>query len=255
MVKLLKYSLINILRTRFTLLYTIFLMVAAIAIFQLDADLTKVSMSLLNVVLLVVPLVCIIFGTVHFYNSYEFMELMLSQPVNRSTVFLSQILSVGIALCISLIVAFLVPMLIFGFDSSLWTLLLVGLALSVVFTGLAFLASVLTRDKAKAVGITLLFWVYFSLIYDGLVLYFIYTFYDYPLERATLALVMLNPVDLARIIMLMELDVSALMGFTGAFFENFFGNIRGMLISSGVLLLWMLLPVLLARRIFLRKDI
>jgi len=255
MLKLLKYSLYNILKTRFTLLYTVFLMLAAITIFQLDADLTKVSLSLLNIVLLVIPLVCIIFGTVHFYNSYEFMELMLAQPINRSTVFLSQILSVGISLCLAFIVAMGVPMLIFGFDSSIMTLLIVGLALSLVFTGMAFLASVLTRDKSRAIGITLLFWVYFSLIYDGLVLYVIYAFYDYPLERATLAMVMLNPVDLARIIMLMELDVSALMGFTGAFFESFFGNIRGKVISGFILLLWISIPVFLARRIFLKKDL
>lgn len=255
MLKLLKYSLYNILRTRFTLLYTVFLLVAAISIYQLDADLTKVSLSLLNVVLLIVPLVCIIFGTVHFYNSYEFMELMLSHPINRSTVFLSQILSVGLSLCLAFIVAMGLPMLIFGYDSSLLTLMVVGLTLSLVFTGLAFLASVLTRDKAKAIGITLLFWVYFSLIYDGLVLYVIYAFYDYPLEKATLAMVMFNPVDLGRIIMLMEMDVSAMMGFTGAFFENFFGSIRGKLISGSMLLLWILLPVIGARRIFLKKDL
>lgn len=45
---------------------------------------------------------------------------------------------------------------------------------------------------------------------------------DYPLEKATLTLVLLNPVDLGRILMLMQLDISALMGYTGAFFQQFF---------------------------------
>jgi hypothetical protein len=33
----------------------------------------------------------------------------------------------------------------------------------------------------------------------------------------TLTLIAFNPVDLARIIMLLQLDISALMGYTGAF--------------------------------------
>lgn len=255
MMKLLKYSLYNILRTRFTLLYTAFLLLATFSIYNLDPDLAKVSLSLLNVVLLVVPLICIIFGTVHFYNSYEFMELMLSQPINRSTVFLSQYLAVGLSLCLAFGIGVGIPMLVYGADLALLTLLLVGMMLSMVFTGLAFLASVLTRDKAKAIGITLLFWVYFSLIYDGLILYLIYVFYDYPLEHATLAMVMLNPVDLARIIMLMQLDISALMGFTGAFFQDFYGSIKGYLISFGVLIIWILIPFYFSRRVFLKKDI
>ncbi|TVR77880.1 MAG: ABC transporter permease [Saprospirales bacterium] len=255
MLKLLKYSLYNILRTRFALLYTLFLLMATLGIYSLDYDLSRVGLSLLNVVLLVVPLVCIIFATVHFYNSYEFMELMLAQPINRMTVFLSQILAVGLSLCLAFLIGAGLPMLIYGADSSLFYLLLVGVLLSLVFTGLAFLASVMTRDKARAIGITLLFWVYFSLIYDGLVIYLIYVFYDYPLEGATLAMVMLNPVDLARVIMLMQMDVSALMGFTGAFFQSFFGSAQGLLVSFSVLLIWILLPVWAAARVFKKKDL
>jgi len=255
MIKLLKYSLYNILRTRFTLLYMGFLLLATFSVYNLDPDPAKVSLSLLNVILLVVPLICIIFGTVHFYNSYEFMELMLAQPVNRSTVFISQYLAVGLSLSLAFLVGTGLPMLIYGADSSLITLLITGIALSLVFTGLAFLASVMTRDKAKAIGVTLLFWVYFSLIYDGLVLYIIYVFYDYPLEKTTLALVMLNPVDLARILMLMQLDISALMGFTGAFFQDFYGSLKGTFISYTILFVWVIIPFLLARKVFLRKDL
>ena len=255
MLKLLKYSLYNILRTRFALLYAAFLLVATFAIYSLDHDLARVGLSLLNVVLLVVPLICIIFGTIHFYNSYEFIELMLSQPINRTTVFMSQVLAVGISLSLAFVVGTGIPMLMYGADGTLLMLLMVGVLLSLVFTGLAFLASVMTRDKAKAIGVTLMFWVFFSLIYDGLVVYLIYVFYDYPLENATLAMVMLNPVDLARVIMLMQMDVSAMMGFTGAFFQNFFGSAKGTLISGGVLLLWILIPIYLALRVFRRKDL
>ena len=120
---------------------------------------------------------------------------------------------------------------------------------------MAFLSSVLTRDKAKAIGIALLFWFYFSLLYDGLLLWVVYTFSDYPLERVTLALIALNPVDLARIIMLLQLDISALMGYTGAFYKEFFGSNTGMLFSTSMLMLWIILPIWGALRIFERKDL
>ena len=97
-------------------------------------------------------------------------------------------------------------------------------------------------------------WIYFSLVYDGLVLYIIYSFADYPLEKATLALVMLNPVDLGRILMLMQLDISALMGYTGAFFQQFFSSGSGIFIATFALLIWMLVPNYLATRIFRKRD-
>jgi Cu-processing system permease protein len=143
----------------------------------------------------------------------------------------------------------------YGADTSGLTLLFSGTMLTLVFVSLAFLSSVITRDKAKAIGVALLFWFYFSLIYDGLLMWIIYSFMDYPLEKVTLVLVSLNPVDLARILMLLQLDISALMGYTGAFYKEFFGSNLGLIFSSVVLLLWSLLPVWGALRIFNRKDL
>jgi len=254
MLKLLKYALYDIIQSRFAILYTLFMLFVAIAVYQVSEDMSKVSLSLLNIMLMIVPLISAIFATTHFFNNLEFTELMLAQPVKRSHVFLSQIIAVAIVLSLALILGFGVPMLIWGSDMTVLTLLGIGISLSIVFASLAFLASVSTRDKAKAIGISLSIWIYFSLIYDGLVLYMIYSFADYPLEKATLALTFLNPVDLGRIIMLMQLDISALMGYTGAFFADFFGNLKGIFISSGILLLWMAIPAYFSMRRFAKKD-
>ncbi len=70
MPRIIKYIFYDILRTRFILLYTVFLLVSTIAMFQLDTDTGKVIMSLMNIVLMVIPLVSIVFTTIHFYNSY-----------------------------------------------------------------------------------------------------------------------------------------------------------------------------------------
>lgn len=254
MFKLLKYSLYDIVKSRFALLYTLFMVLVAISIYQVSEDMSKVSLSLLNIMLMIVPLISAIFATTHFFNNLEFTELMLAQPVKRRDVFLSQILAVMFVLSLAIVIGFGVPMLLWGADASVLILLGIGIGLSVIFAGLAFLASVLTRDKAKAIGISLSFWIYFSLVYDGFVLYLIYSLADYPLEKPTLALVFLNPVDLGRIIMLMQLDISALMGYTGAFFQDFFGSAKGILLSSAVMFIWMILPVSAAMRVFKRKD-
>ena len=93
------------------------------------------------------------------------------------------------------------------------------------------------------------------LIYDGLLLWIIYSFSDYPLEKVTLSLIAFNPVDLARIIMLLKLDISALMGYTGAFYKDFLGHWTGTLFSVGVLALWAVVPIVIALQIFRKKDL
>jgi len=237
------------------MLYTLFLLISTFALFNLDSDSGKVVLSLLNVVLMVVPLVSIVFTTIHFFNSYEFIELMLAQPVNRRVIFLGEYMAVAFSLCAAFLVGVGVPMAMFGGGPGAATLVFSGVMLTLVFVSLAFLSSVLTRDKAKAIGIALLFWFYFSLIYDGLLLWIIYSFGDYPLEKVTLALIAFNPVDLARIVMLLQLDISALMGYTGAFYKNFFGSNSGIVFSAGILVIWVLTPLWIALRVFKRKDL
>ncbi|MEO5600873.1 MAG: ABC transporter permease, partial [Cyclobacteriaceae bacterium] len=86
MTRIIKYVLYDLLRTRFILLYTLLLLLSTIVLFQFDSDPGKIVLSLLNIVLMVVPLVSIVFTTIHFFNSYEFIELMLAQPVNRTVI-------------------------------------------------------------------------------------------------------------------------------------------------------------------------
>jgi Cu-processing system permease protein len=255
MTRVIKYVFYDILRTRFIILYTVFLFISTFAMFQLDTDSGKVILSLLNIVLMVVPLVSVVFTTIHFYNSYEFIELMLAQPVNRRVIFLGEYFAVALSLCAAFTAGVGLPIVFFGAGLHGFTLLYSGLMLTLVFVSLAFLSSVLTRDKAKAIGIALLFWFYFSLIYDGLLLWIIYSFGDYPLEKVTLALVSLNPVDMARILLLLQLDISALMGYTGAFYREFFGSSLGILFSTGMLVIWIIVPIAIATRIFKRKDL
>lgn len=255
MKQIVKYIFYDMLRTRFIVLYTILLALCTLALFQVDSDPSKVVMSLLNIVLLVVPLISIVFTTIHFYNSYEFIELMLAQPINRKVIFSGEYIAVATGLCMAFLVGCGIPLLLYYPEVTALIFLMCGVVLTLVFVSLAFLAAVLTRDKAKAIGVALMFWFYFSLVYDGFLLWFVYAFSDYPLEKMTLALIALNPVDLARILLVLQLDTAALMGYTGAFYKQFFDGALGIVLSMTTLGIWILMPFFIARRIFSRKDL
>lgn len=253
--KIIKYVLYDIVQNRFVMGYTLLLLAISMSFFSFESDPNKGLLSLLNIILMVVPLVSIIFSTIHFYNSYEFIELMSAQPLSRKAIFLSEYLGVAASLSLAFLVGVGIPTLVFGGDQSSLILIISGLLLTLSFVSLAFLASVITRDKAKGIGLALVLWFYFSLVYDGLVLGILFSFNDYPLEKAMLILTALNPTDLARIMVLMKMDISALMGFTGAVFQDFFSTNYGLLVALFVLLLWVVVPVSIATRIFQKKDL
>jgi Cu-processing system permease protein len=235
--------------------YTLFLLAVSCSFFQLEENSSKAILSLLNIVLIVVPLISMIFTTIHYYNSYEFIELMLSQPLSRSRILLSEYSGVALSLLSAFFLGVGIPVLLFAFNETGLALLFTGGSLTLVFTSIAFLASVKARDKARGIGIALLLWFYFALIYDGLVLLVLFSFSDYPMEKFTLVLSALNPIDLGRIVIMLKMDVSALMGYTGALYKDFFGSGTGILFTTGIMLLWIVLPLLLALRVFKKKDL
>jgi Cu-processing system permease protein len=91
-------------------------------------------------------------------------------------------------------------------------------------------------------------------LYDGLILLVVTLFAEYPLERPLIGLTLLNPVDLGRVLLLLRFDVAALMGYTGAVFERFFGTGWGTIVAVGALVLWTVLPYILSLRRFRTKD-
>jgi Cu-processing system permease protein len=255
MLKLSRYVLYDIARSKVILAYSVFLLIVSLSLFNMEENSSKAILSLLNIVLIAVPLVSMIFATIHYYNSYEFIELMLSQPMSRTKILMSEYGGVSLSLISSFFIGVGIPVLIYAPDSTGLSLLFNGFALTLIFTSLAFFTSVKARDKARGIGAALLLWFYFALIYDGLVLLILFSFSDYPLEKITLFLSALNPIDLGRIAIMLKMDVSALMGYTGALYKDFFGSGTGILFTVGIMLLWIILPLWLALRSFKRKDL
>jgi Cu-processing system permease protein len=250
-----KHVLLDLIRNRIIMAYTFFLLAMSFGIFNMDENATKGIMSLMNLVLIFIPLVSIIFSTIYVYNSSEFIELLVAQPLKRKSLWLSIYAGLSSSLVLAFLVGVGIPVLIYDGTSTGFILLLSGVFQTLIFTGIALLASVITRDKAKGIGVSVLLWFFFTLIYDAIVLTVLFRFSEYPLEKPMIVLSMLNPVDLSRILILLKLDISALMGYTGAVFSEFFGSASGMLLSALVLFVWAIVPVWLSMKKFQRKDL
>lgn len=255
MKKIIKYVFVDILRNKIVIFYTLFLLGLSLTVFNLEDNSAKGLVSLLNVVLFTVPLICIIFSSIYVYNSSEFIELLVSQPLKRRSIWLSIYTGLAGSLSLAFFTGAGIPILIYAPSVAGIMMLLLGILLTLVFISIAILSSVTTRDKARGIGKAILLWLYFSILFDGLVLFLLFQFSDYPVEKAMLGVTALNPIDLARIVLLLQMDISALMGYTGAIFRDVFGSFSGMLIAIGILLVWAVIPLLISLRKFNKKDL
>jgi len=130
-----------------------------------------------------------------------------------------------------------------------------GLLITVIFVAIAMVAAVIARDKAKGIGISIFLWLYFSLLFDGLVLFVLFQFQDYPLEKFMIVASAFNPIDLGRILILLKMDISSMMGLTGAVFRDAFGSQSGFIIAIVILLSWIVITFWLSLGKFNRKDL
>ncbi len=121
--------------------------------------------------------------------------------------------------------------------------MLAGVFLTFIFTAIALWVGAHHEDRTRGFGLAILVWLFALVLYDGLFLAFLFIFESYPLEKPAIGLSLLNPVDLARIMVMLRLETAALLGYTGAVFNKFFGTGMGVAISAVFMLLWVLLPL------------
>ncbi|HVB59479.1 MAG TPA: ABC transporter permease subunit [Candidatus Acidoferrales bacterium] len=258
MLTVLRFSLRELARNRWLGAYALFFGAVGWALFYFGAEPDQAAASVLDLVVFLVPLVSLVVGVLCFYNAREYADLLLTQPVSRRAVFVGQYLAVAVSLAVPFAIGLAAPFLWYGMSEgaggTLLLLLLAGLMLTLICVALAFLISDGTEDRLKALGGALVLWLFFAVIYDGLLLALIMTFPTYQLGRPLVGLALLNPFDLARIMILLRLDIAALMGYTGAIFQQFFGARRGLVITLTALSLWIVLPILLGARAYTRRD-
>lgn len=246
-------------RSRWLVGYAAFFLLLTEGVIRFSGDGSKAILTLASATLIVVPLVTLVLSTIHVYNAREFTELLLAQPIRRSSLFKGQYLGLALPLAAAFIAGVGLPFLLHGGGDpanrgALLTLVAVGATLTLVFTAIAFSIALFAEDRLRGLGIALGIWLLVGLLYDGLVLVAVALFSDYPIERPLLVLTFANPIDLARVLLLLKLDVAALLGYTGAVFQRIFSGPLGPALAAGMLGLWIAVPTAIAARQFTRKD-
>ena len=258
--KLLGHQLREGSRSRPVLGYALLLALLTDALFRFGGGGPRVVLSLINVVLLLVPLVGAVFGTMYFQQERGFSLFLLAQPIGRRPLLGALYLGLTLPLVTAFLAGVGLPFLWHAVpEPALWrplaSLLAVGVLLTVTATALALLVSVQVADRARGLATALLLWVAGAGGYDALLLFITVAFDRWPLERPLLVLTLLDPFDLGRVLLLLQLDRAALLGYTGALFAKFFGSGFGALVAGTALLAWCAGPLGWAFHRFARRDL
>jgi Cu-processing system permease protein len=135
----------------------------------------RTAASLINLVLLIVPLMALTVGAQSLAGEQErkTMAYLLAQPITRLEVYVGKYLGLTMSLFASLVLGFGISGLVLAIDGSgasdPWSyLILVALAfaLCLVMLSVGFLVSALTRRAGVAVGIGLFLWLTFVFLGD-----------------------------------------------------------------------------------------
>ena len=249
----------TLLRGKWMVGYALIFLVLTESLLRFGGGGAETLLSLSNVMLLFVPLVSMIYGILYIYQSKEFVELLLTQPIKRSVLYWGLFLGISTPLMTAFVLGAMLPLGWHGIlmidGTASFMVLALGAVLTLIFTSLGFVLGLMFyEDRIKGFGFTIVIWLFLAILYDGLVLMLVFAFGDFPLERFVIAVSMLNPIDLARIMVMLEFDVSALMGYTGAVFNRFFGSSMGIITASGMLTIWLAIPMWWGLRVFERKD-
>lgn len=252
---LIKYELLNVLRARWLFFYGTGFFVFTLAILQFGGG-DKAVASLLNFILLLVPMVGILYSSMYWYNSESFTVMLLTQPLRRSHVFLATWAAVFLALAGSFAAGMGLGLAFSRqIEFSTGLLMLTGIALTAIYSALGTLIAVCVNDRMKGIGVTFLVWLYFAVIHDALIFAAVSLFSDYPVEIPALTLLSLNPSDLGRMYLLLSLDLSAMMGYTGRILQTLLSKPVGMIAVITLLFIWLATPLFIGVRVFKKKDI
>lgn len=253
--KVFKYTLIDLVRNRFVLGFGLLLFTAAQGLFLLEPEPIEALLSLVQVVLALVPLVALVFTVVYVHDTMDFIQLLAVQPLARRSILGGQMAALGTALLLAVGLGLGLPIVAHLPNKAGAVLLVSAGALALVFTVLGMLIAWSQREKARGVGLGLLTWFLFVFVYDAVLFWLMFALSDWPLEPFVVPIASVNPIDLARIMVMLEVDLAAMMGYSGAVYKQFFGGSGGMVVAGLVLLLWMGVPAWATLRKFIKRDL
>lgn len=258
------------LRNRWFLLYTVAFIVLSLAFSYLAlagagmvgfAGFGRTAASLINLVLLIIPLMALTIGAQSLAGEQEKSTLayLLAQPINRIEVFLGKYLGLTLSLLASLTLGFGISGLVMTLSGSgaadpgaYVKLVALAFLLSLTMLSVGFLISALTNKAGVAVGIGLFLWLAFVFFGDlgmmGTVIAL-----RVPIDNL-FWLSLSNPLQVFKMAAILDLRATLdILGPAGIYAVQQYGDsLFG--IFLGVLVLWIVLPAAVAYMRFHAKS-
>ena len=220
----------------------------------------RVTLSLMNLVLFMVPLSGLLLGVTSLTGGQATLPLLLAQPVTRSEVFLGKFLGLVAAITVAQAVGFgaggLVVALNAGIDQlrGFVALTVLSFLLGAITVAGSMLLAVLWPDRLRATSAALGAWLLLVVAYDLGVLGVSAWLRGLPLQSVLLPALLANPVDLVRVLTTVAAGSGALFGPTSAVLVRFFGTGGGVQLALLALALQLATPLALGAWIFRRRD-
>jgi Cu-processing system permease protein len=220
----------------------------------------RVTLSLLNLVLFVVPLVGLVLGVTSVTGSAESLSLLLAQPVARGEVLAGKFVGLAAALAVSQLLGLAGGGLVIAINAgaaqagAFAALCAVSLALGVVSVAASLGIASLWPEKLRAMGVALALWLLLVVAYDLGVVAVSSLLRGIELQHVLLPAVLLNPVDLGRVLVTLAVGSGALFGPTAAVLVHTLGSGPGVAAACAALLVQALVPLAVAFVAFRRRD-
>jgi Cu-processing system permease protein len=220
----------------------------------------RVTLSLMNLVLFIVPLTGLVMGVTSVAGGGETLSLLLAQPVGRGEVLFGKFLGLAAAITVAQAVGFggggALVCLMAGADQWLGFAALAGLSIALgwLTVSTALCIAVIWPDRLKAMTAALLLWLLLVVAYDLAVLGATTLLSGLPLQSVLFPALLLNPVDLARVLTTLAVGSGALFGPTSAVLMKMFGSGWGIALGLAVLVVESTAPLFVAARVFRHRD-
>jgi Cu-processing system permease protein len=227
-------------------------------------DFARTAASLVQIILLLVPLTALLIGVQAFASDRGAAELLYSQPVARGTILWGTLLGLFQALAAAQAIGFgLAGIVIFlrageqGIGR--YALVVLGsLLLTAVFLGIAALVSAgsVGRRRTRALALGLVVWFLSVVLFDVAALGLASLFRSGTASRVLTTAVLVNPVDAIRTGVMLGVEGTAAFGAASLAFLRFtHGAIGAGLLLSLSVLVWIVVPPVIAVRRLTRADI
>ena len=219
----------------------------------------RTSISLLQLILWVVPLLALLTGAATGAECYE-LEYVAALPIRRSQIVLSRwaawLTALGAALFVGLGSAGVVIALLAGAADGfryLGLLAVAGLLLSACLAiGLA--VGIYTRDRGRAVAFTIVVWCVLVVGVDLIAIGLLAILPASTALRPLSLLLIANPVDAARVLGIGLFNADAVAGPTGTALRAMMGGWGAVVLIAG-LAGWTVVPLAIAIRTLRRRDL